>query len=214
MYYIWVLMFLLCVRQREFPLKTSITFCQTTMIWLQGGSTFGSVPVYCGEGSANPRGNSEKAKGCRQQTQRGWTHISSDGAQSTVSLTCWLLMAKTRVCHWLSASRVPRNTECSTKPPRPFKRKCRRFLENLSPRRIRPGSSLLFICFIFFSASCSSPLIPLLVISETSPLFPSSSSSSTDPLFFGSTKEKMYSFLCMKQKEKDGNSHYSSRFIE
>lgn len=33
------------------------------MIWLQGVSRFGAVPLYCGDGSTIPQGNSEAAVG-------------------------------------------------------------------------------------------------------------------------------------------------------
>lgn len=128
-----------------------------------------------------------------RETKR-WTYISRGELQSTVSLTWWLLMAKTRVCHWLSASRVPRNPQCSTTPPWPLKTKCSRFFESLSPRMIPPRSPLLLTRLSFSLSPCCS--ISLFI----SKMFMSLSFSSFSPTslfstFFGSIREKMYSFL-------------------
>lgn len=180
------------------------------MTWLQGMSMFGAVPFYCGDRSTIPQGNSEatgRKHGGRQTVylpnyqkhlrgtkregkeegkgEKRQTYISRGDLQSTVRLTRWLPMAKTSVCHWLLASRVPRNPQFSMTPPWPLKRKCRRFLESLSPSMRRPRSSLLLTRLTPVSPCCSLSVFL-------------SSSFSPNPLFstlFGSIKVKMYSFL-------------------
>lgn len=107
--------------------------------------------------------------------KKGQTYISKGILQSTVRLTRWLPTAKTRVCHWLSASRAPRKTQFSIAPRWPLKRKCRRFLESLSPTMRRPCSLLSFSSFP-----------PSLLSFSSNPAFSS---------LFGCIKVKMYSFL-------------------
>lgn len=145
-----------------------------------------------------PPREQEKRKARPWGTKTRQTYICMGEAQSTVSFTCGLPTVKTRVCHWLSASRVPRNTQCSIAPPWPLKRKCRHFREILSPRMMRRGSSLLLFRLLFFSLS---------FLFKASPLSSSSSSSSSADLFstfLGSTMEKTYSLRC-KTKRK---THY------
>lgn len=108
------------------------------------------------------------------------TYISKGILQSTVRLTRWPLTAKTRVCHWLSARLAPPKPQFSVAPPWPLKRKCRRFLESLSPKMRRPRS------FLFFDPVRP----PLLSLSSESPC----------SLLFGSIKVKMYSFRCRSNK--------------
>lgn len=132
-----------------------------------------------------------------QKKKKRWTYISSGKLQSTVSLTWRLSTTNTRVCHWLSASRAPRKPQCSTTPPWPRKRKCRRFCESLSPRMIRPRSSLLFTLPSFFSIA---PCCSLSILSSSFCTGPAFST------FFGSIKEKIYSFR-WKVKGKNTQSH-------
>lgn len=140
-----------------------------------------SVPTQLSEALKR---NKKGRKG-RKKREKRQTYISRGDLQSTVRLTRWLPMAKTSVCHWLLASRVPRNPQFSITPPWPLKRKCRRFLESLSPSMRRPRSSLLLTRLTPVSPCCSLSVFL-------------SSSFSPNPLFstlFGSIKVKMYSFL-------------------
>lgn len=176
------------------------------MIWLQGWEQIWSSAIVLWwriyKPSGGLRGNRKRGRReadsqqkIDRSTQKGETYISTGELQSTVSVTP-LLTFKTRVCHWLSASWAPRNTQCSTTPPWPLKRKCRCFLENLSPRMIRPWSSLFLPC-LASSLSCFSPLV-LLLICKTSPL---SFSVVVFSAVFGSIREKMYSFLCVTDRK-------------
>lgn len=186
------------------------------MTWLQGMSMFGAVPLYCGDRSTIPQGNSEgtgrkhdgsqtvyqpsyekhlsrtKREGKSVENQReSHTYISKGDLQSTVRLTWWPLMVKTRVCHWLSARWVSWNPHFVTTPSWPLKRKCRRFLESLSPRMSRPCSSLLLTNFASVSPGCS------VFVSFSSSL----SLNPCLPTLFTSIKVKMYSCLW---KDKQG----------
>lgn len=134
------------------------------------------------------RSTQEEQKGKERKKEKGkkrQTYISRGDLQSTVRLTRWLPMAKTSVCHWLSASRVPRNPQFSMTPLCPLKRKCRRFLESLSPRMRRPRSSLLLTRLTSVSPCCS---LSVFLSSSFSP-------NSLFSTLFGSIKVKMYSFL-------------------
>lgn len=215
LYYIgtvWVLIFLPSARQREFPLKTIYHILSGGYDMAAGCEQIWSTAIvlwwriYCT--SREFRGNRKRAwwetdsvpsqwtDALKTNKKKGSTYISRGELQSTVSLTWWLPMAKTRVCHRLSASRVPRKPQCSTTPPWPRKRKCRRFLENLSPRMIRPRSPLLF-CRLSLVLS---KMFPLLFSSFLSP-------ASLFSTFFGSNKEKMYSFL-WKANRKNTQTHH------
>lgn len=170
----------------SFHSKPLITYCQITIVQLQGESRLRAL--YHTEGSSWETG---RYCGFRQKKR---AYISMGELQSTVSLTWCSPTANTRVCHWLSASPMPRNTHCSTASEPPFIRKCNRFGDIFNPRRTSPGSGFLLTCIsicCFFSVE----LFPSFV-SETA------SFSSCLLLFkyFGASNEKTCSFLCVKRR--------------
>lgn len=173
----------------SFHWKPLITYCQITIIHPQGESRLRAL--YHTEGSSL-----EAAGYCgfKQMWVKKTTYISMGELQSTVSLTWCCPTANTRVCHWLSASPIPRNTHCSAASEGPFMRKCSRFGDIFSPRRTSPGSGFLLTCS---SISCFFSI-------ELDPSFVSETSSFSSSLllfkYFGASNEKTCSIFCEKRR--------------